>query len=129
MGNRNEPWCPVCREYTEHHLKEWETMKGRKSANYYTCNECGSDTWKPTSPGTYGLVVILVLAFLNFMAFVVGPDAGESQFDIWFVQICVIGANIILLRVVWRNAVHWRKFHEWRKRRYQELIDASPKQK
>ena len=122
MGNPNEPWCPVCREYTEHHLK------GRESA-YYTCNQCGSDTWKPTSPGIYGSVVILVLAFLNFMAFVIGPDAGESQFDIWLVQICAIGANILLLRVVWRNAVHWRKFHEWRKRHYQELIDASRKQK
>ena len=128
IGNPNEPWCPVCMEYTEHHLK------GREPA-YYTCNQCGSDTWKPTSPGLYGLVVILVLAFLNFMAFVIGPDVENgtidffSQIEIWIVQIFVMGANILLLRVVWKNAVHWRKFHKWRKRHYQELIDASRKQK
>mgnify|MGYP000141150083 CR=1 FL=1 len=132
MGNPNEPWCPVCREYTELHLK------GRESA-YYTCNQCGSDTWKPTSPAIYGSVVILILAFLNFMAFAIGPDVERdggnetidffSQIEIWIVQIFVMGANVLFLRVVWKNAVHWRKFHKWRKRHYQELIDASRKQK
>ena len=79
--------------------------------------------------------MILVLAFLNFMAFVIGPDVENgtidffSQIEIWIVQIFVMGANILLLRVVWKNAVHWRKFHKWRKRHYQELIDASRKQK
>ena len=106
MGNPNEPWCPVCREYTEHHLK------GRESA-YYTCNQCGSDTWKPTSPAIYGSVVILILAFLNFMAFAIGPDVERdggnetidffSQIEIWIVQIFVMGANVLLLRVVWKT--------------------------
>ena len=129
IANPNEPWCPVCEEHTEHHLQEWATSKGIKTASFYTCNRCGSDTWKPTSPGIYGFVVILVLAFLYFMAFVVGPDAGESQVEIWFVQICVLGATCYLVRVAWKNAVHWRKFHKWRKRHYQELIDASRKKK
>ena len=106
MGNPNEPWCPVCREYTEHHLK------GRESA-YYTCNQCGSDTWKPTSPAIYGSVVILILAFLNFMAFAIGPDVERdggnetidffSQIEIWIVQIFVMGANVLLLSVVWKT--------------------------
>ena len=106
MGNPNEPWCPVCREYTEHHLK------GRESA-YYTCNQCGSDTWKPTSPGIYGSVVILILAFLNFMACAIGPDVERdggnetidffSQIEIWIVQIFVMGANVLLLSVVWKT--------------------------
>ncbi|HBE96627.1 MAG TPA: hypothetical protein DDW68_05595 [Verrucomicrobiales bacterium] len=71
--------------------------------------------------------MILVLALLYFMAFVVGPDAGESQLGIWFFQICVLGVTCCLVGVAWKNAVHWRKFHKWRKRHYQELIDASRK--
>ena len=129
IGNPNKPWCPVCEDHTDYDLKEWTTSEGRKTASFYTCNRCGSDTWKPTSPGIYGFVVILVLAFLYFMAFVVGPDAGESLLEILFVQICVLGVTCYLVRVAWKNAVHWRKFHKWRKRQYQELIDASRKQK
>ena len=73
--------------------------------------------------------MILVLAFLYFMAFVVGADIEESQVELWFVRICVLGVTPILVRVAWKNAVHWRKFHKWRKRHYQELIDASRKKK
>ena len=127
--NPNELWCPVCEEHTEHNFKERETSKGRKTAAFYTCNRCGSNTWKPTSPGIYGFVVILVLAFLYYMAFVVGPDIGESLLEILFVQICVLGITCYLVRVAWKNAVHCRKFHKWRKRHYQELIDASRKKK
>lgn len=129
IANPNKPWCPVCEDHTDCHLKEWTTSEGRKTASFYTCNRCGSDTWKPTSPGIYGFVVILVLAFLYFMAFVVGPDVGESLLEILFIQICVLGVTCYLVRVAWKNAVHWRKFHKWRKRHYQELIDASRKQK
>lgn len=47
--------------------------------------------------------MILILAFLNFMAFAIGPDVERdggnetidffSQIEIWIVQIFVMGAN------------------------------------
>ena len=128
IANPNKPWCPVCEDHTEYHLKEWETSEGRKTNVFYTCNRCGSDTWKPTSLGIHGFVVILVLALLYFMAFVVGPDAGESQLGIWFFQICVLGVTCCLVGVAWKNAVHWRKFQKWRKKLFQEWNDASREQ-
>ena len=51
-----------------YHLKEASSGKTRAM---YTCNECGSDTWKPTSPVLFGAVVTAIIFGLNYLAFAV----------------------------------------------------------
>lgn len=58
IANPKIPWCSVCEDHTVYHLKEASSGKTRAM---YTCNECGSDTWKPTSPVLFGAVVTAII--------------------------------------------------------------------
>ena len=128
IGNPKIPWCPVCEDHTEYHLKE---IRPGKTRAIYTCNECGSDTWKPTSPVLFGALVIAIIFGLNYLAFAVEmtPSTWMAQVEIWFFIIAALVTSIFLLALAWDNAKHWRKFNRWRKKLYQEKIDAALEQK
>ena len=42
--------------------------EGEKTAAFYTCNECGGDTWKLTNPLAINVVSLLFFGFMLFMS-------------------------------------------------------------
>ena len=127
-GNPNEPWFPVCEDHTEYHLKE---IRPGKTRAMYTCNECGSNTWNPTKPFLFGVVVIVLILGLNFLMFAADKNntAQLQPGEILLGKIATLGMSIFMVAVVWGNSKHWRKFQKWRKKLYQEKIDAVLEQK
>lgn len=109
-GSR-KPWCPVCEEHTDYHLES-------EDSSTYTCNECSSSTWKPTAPVPLTIVVLGLVFSLNALAFAAlsGKISSGLNLENVFVAVVIWIASIILLRVVWYNWEHWRKFHRWKKK-------------
>ncbi len=105
-----EPWCPVCEEHTDYHLES-------EDSSMYTCNECSSSTWKPTAPLPLTIVVLGLVFFLNAMVFAAlsGKISSGLTLENGFAAVVISGVSILMLRVVWNNWEHWRKFHRWKK--------------
>ncbi|NRB44594.1 MAG: hypothetical protein HRU47_07270 [Verrucomicrobiales bacterium] len=99
-----KPWCPVCEAHTDYHLV-------REDSSMHTCNECGSSTWKPTAPIPLTVVVASIVIFINFIPFLADPTGEE-----WIAAVAIWIVSFLLLRVVWNNWEHWRKFHHWKKK-------------
>ena len=107
-----KPWCPICEAHTDYHLDP-------KHSSTHTCNECGSSIWKPTAPVPITIVVVGLICFLNWLAFSVLSEKISADTELvenWFVTVAIWVVSIFLLRVVWNNWEHWRKFHRWKKK-------------
>jgi hypothetical protein len=106
-----KPWCPVCEEHTDYHLESEDRAT-------YTCNECSSSTWKPTAPVPLTIVVLGLDFSLNALAFAAlsGKISSGLNLENGFAAVAIFAVSIFLLRVVWYNWEHWRKFHRWKKK-------------
>ncbi len=118
--NRKLPWCPACERHTDYHLKVIgcdPKTGGEKTASFYTCNECGGDTWKLTNPLPINLISLLLF---GFMLFGMCPWAlMEMDRDPETVMVLPITAYIgyRLYRNSRKNSTHWRKFRAWARRK------------
>ncbi|MDP6859103.1 MAG: hypothetical protein QF426_04710 [Verrucomicrobiales bacterium] len=110
-SDSRKPWCPVCESHTDYHLES-------ESSSMYTCNECGSSTWKPTAPVPLTIVVLGLVFSLNALAFAAlsGKISSGLNLENGFAAVVIWVVSIMLLIVVWNNWEHWRKFHRWKKK-------------
>ena len=103
----SKPWCPTCKLHTEYHLKS----RGEKTANFYTCNVCGGNTWKPTLPIPILIVSVLIIVFIVFMGFYATIELGDMEGLLMFPFGAYVG--YILYKSQQANSKHWRDFHKW----------------
>ena len=117
--NPKLPWCPTCKRHTDYHLKvigrDPETG-GDKTAAFYTCEECGGDTWKPTCPLAINIVSLLFFGFLLFMC-TYALLAGWLEEDPggWIIPLATPVAGYGLYKNSKKNNAHWRTFRAWAK--------------
>ena len=113
--NRKAPWCPACQRHTEYHLKVvgWDQKSGmQKTAPFYTCNECGGDTWKPTNPMPINVVSALLFGFLLLVMcpyVLTQEEPPESLLIILLTGWSGYG----LYKNSRKNNKHWKEFRAW----------------
>ena len=75
-------------------------------------------------------MIVLILG-LNFLMFAADKNntAQLQPGEILLGKIAALGMSIFMVAVVWGNSKHCRKFQKWRKKLYQEKIDAVLEQK
>ena len=121
--NPKLPWCSACKQHTDYHLKivERNPKTGKeKTANFYTCDECGGDTWKPTYPLAVNLVSILLLGFLLWITIYALWDLDKDLRRLIFPFVTFYVA-FLLHKNSRKNSAHWREFDTWAKSKRKSL--------
>ena len=112
--NPKLPWCSACKQHTDYHLKiigrDPKTGK-EKTANSYTCDECGGDAWKPTYPLALNLVSILLVGFLLWVNIYALLDMEDPRGLIMPFVTFMAGKG--LYNNSRKNSSHWREFKAW----------------
>ena len=90
-----------------------------KTANFYTCDECGGDTWKPTYPLAVNLVSILLVGFLLWINIYALLDMEDPRGLI--MPFVTFIAGKMLYNNSRKNSAHWREFDAWAKIKRQSL--------
>ena len=118
--NPKIPWCPTCELHTVYHLESRGTdpeTGGEKTAAFYTCNECGGDTWKLTNPLPINVVSLLFFGFMLFMStYALISGLLDEDPDGWIILLATPVVGYILYKNCRKNSAHWRKFRTWAKK-------------
>ena len=121
--NPKLPWCSACKQHTDYHLKivERDPKTGKeKTANFYTCDECGGDTWKPTYPLAVNLVSILLVGFLLWITMYALWDLDKDLRRLIF-PFVTFYVTFLLYKNSRKISAHWREFDAWAKSKRQSL--------
>ena len=121
--NPKLPWCSACKQHTDYHLKivERNPKTGKeKTANFYTCDECGGDTSKPTYPLAVNLVSILLVGFLLWITMYALGDLDKDLRRLIFPFVTFYLA-FLLYKNSRKNSAHWREFDAWAKSKRKSL--------
>ena len=121
--NPKLPWCSACKQHTDYHLKivERNPKTGKeKTANFYTCDECGGDTWKPTYPLAVNLVSILLVGFLLWITMYALWDLDKDLRRLIFPFVTFYVA-FLLYKNSRKNSAHWREYDAWAKSKRKSL--------
>ena len=115
--NPKLPWCSACKRHTDYHLK----VIGRdrktgveKTANFYTCDECGGKTLKPTYPLLLNLVSLLIFGFLLWLSIYALWDVDKDPRRL-ILPFVTYAASMLLYDNSRKNTAHWRNYRVWAK--------------
>jgi len=116
--NPKLPWCPTCKRHTDYHLKvigRDPKTGGDKTAAFYTCEECGGDTWKPTYPLAINIVSLLLfgLMLLGMCPWALMEMDNDPEKLLLLPITAYIG--YALYKNSKKNNAHWRTFRAWAK--------------
>ena len=87
---------------------------------FYTCDECGGDTWKPTYPLAVNLVSILLVGFLLWITMYALWDLDKDLRRLLFPFVTFYVA-FLLYKNSRKNSAHWREFDAWAKSKRKSL--------
>ncbi len=118
--NPKIPWCPTCELHTDYHLESRGTdpkTGASKTAAFYTCDECGGDTWKLTNPLPINVVSLLLFGFmlLGMCPWALMEMGNDPETLLVLPITACIGYG--LYKNSKKNNAHWRKFRAWAKRK------------
>ena len=104
--DKNKPWCPDCKLHTGYHRKS-------PDSEFYTCEICGGNTWRPTLPIPLLIVSLLLILFMFFMGYYAVFHLKDFRGVIMFPFGLFAGRG--LYQNYASNAKHWRSFRKWAK--------------
>ena len=112
--NSKLPWCARCKRHTAYHLKVIGHAGGEKEASFYTCDECGGKTWKPTYPLAFNLVSLFIIGFLFWISIYALWDVDKDP-RVLMLPVATTLVSLCLGKFCRKNTAHWRQFRVWSK--------------